>query len=696
MATRNLIRSLKRVKYDHFVYDLEVEDNHTFLIGDVFSHNCDMSGNIIFRPPQYNKLPLSVYAELFRKQGQQGVTILPEFVQNLFSDNITSIHESIVRQNWQMLIALGKSGDDATINALNAYVPNQTRGIVEFLGYDGSSTVVNDGDTTSALIEFTAVDQAQIDQSIPPSTKPTNNILTVDILNSIATQYEKRFGGTRITITQDDIVSSNSSGALTQRKSLFQQLQNLSSVRNAAVKSYLSQLSNLGIDASSIAGQSQQATQAAVQQAVLAQQNQLMQEVLQIASMGSVGGLSKPSISPEFANLVQDDTRNLIGRGSGRRFIIRDDSIISFRIEEGQPDFCNVTVSGALNFGPGLTSPSLVDGKLITASATDFDLWRQYGFKKRDSIQAPFLHDAATQCQPYAVFQLLRQRSKVMKGTITVIGNEYYQLGDVVYLGDRDMLFYVTGVQHSFTNGSDFTTSLNLEYGRPPGEYIPSPLDVIGKTMLKQHTSSVGVTRRQINPDTFYYPLRPTPVLYLSTIKTGDTNAQEKLLRTDSNQGRLLNLLMNANAELQKPNAVLVITGFTTGSDNDDDVPARIDAVKQWFMAPKLMNSGLSSQTLNSFKGFNPIPEASISTKTLDLTLQDSGTDNSTTSGTNQENVFVSSSDQTVIVPIGDKNLELGILNACQEAFTLIGDFTNTPDTLPYIIEVGIYYKSGS
>lgn len=666
-----------------------------------FEFFCDQSGNIRFRPPQYNKVPLSVYFELFRRNGQQGVDILPDFVKNLFVDNITTVYENIIQSNWNILLALGKSGDTSLINAMNAYVDGKQKGIVEFLGFSGQyvngQPIISDGNATDILLEFTSSDQVKLDRIAPPASNIASNNLSLDVLQAIASKMEKRFGTARMIITEDDIVVQNDDAAITKRKELFKQLRTYSSQRNSFIKKYLSQLNNLGIDASSAvstgsAQETQQEVEGAVTKAIKAKQDKLAQEILQVVSTGNIQGYTRPVISNEFQNLIEDDSRNFIGRGSGRRFIIRDDSIKSFRVEEGQPDFCRCNVIGQLNFGSQAFGPSVMEGRALWAGAVDYDLWRMYGYKSTDDIKVPFLSDPETQLKPYAVFLLLRQRRKVMRGSVTVIGNEYYQLGDVVYLSDRDLLFYVTGVSHAFGEGEDFTTTLTIEYGRPPGEYIPTPLDIIGKTLLKQNTSTVAITRRQLNPDTFYYPLRPTPVLYMKNINSGDTDALEKMLGTDTNQGRLINALMNANFALQKPNSVLVITGFKTGSENDSDVQARIDTVKQWFMAPKLMNSGLSdSVTLIDFKDYSAISLDKISTKILDLTVKDSSI--SATEDPNPDDVIAS--DQSIISAIGDPNLGLGILSACQEAFPLIGD-DDVAEGLPYVIEIGIFYKKTS
>ena len=663
-----------------------------------FHFYADESGNIRFTPPQYNRVPLSVYYELFRRQGQQGVDILPDFIKDLFVQNIAGIREQIVQANWNILLDLGKSGDGTLINALEAAVPetDSAQGIVEFLGYAGpqpnGGIVISDGNITGELIEFNSADQVAIDRAIPPSNKTESNPLNKDVLDAIGRQMEKRFGTSRIVIDEGDIIAQNDIAAITKRKELFKTLRTHSSQRNALVKLYLAQLNKLGVDPSAIteAGtplQTQANVESVVQDAVQTQQAILAQEILQVVFTGNAQGFSRPTISPEFQNLIEDDTRNFIGRGSGRRFIIRDDSIKSFRIEESQPDYCRVTVEGAKNFIDG---HSLIEGRWLWAGAVDYDLWRMYGFKTTTDIKVPFLSDPESQLKPYAVFLLSRQRRKVMRGTVTVVGNEYYRLADVVYFADRDMIFYVTGVSHSFGQGEDFTTTLTVEYGRPPGEYIPTPLDVIGKVLLKQNTSSFTLTRRQLNPDTFYYPLRPAPVLYLANVTNllDDNSALTNMLGTDSNQGRLITMLLNANLALRNPSTVLVVTGFHTGSENDADAQKRVDTVIQWFKAPKILSTGITGQTLRDFTEYSAIKDR-IEPKILNLTV--SG--NAVTAST-EENEIVAS-DQTIINSIGDQNLNLGIINACQECYALIGDKT-VAETLPFVVEVGIFYKKAS
>src|SRR6202041_1153644 len=72
------------------------------------------------------------------------------------------------------------------------------------------------------------------------------------------------------------------------------------------------------------------------------------------------------------------------------------------------------------------------------------------------------------------------------------------QPGEVIYLAQRNMLFYVNSVQHQFTFASGFTTTLNLTYGHSPGEYIPTVMDAIGKLIYANKDSgSLSVQRQE-------------------------------------------------------------------------------------------------------------------------------------------------------------------------------------------------------
>jgi hypothetical protein len=94
---------------------------------------------------------------------------------------------------------------------------------------------------------------------------------------------------------------------------------------------------------------------------------------------------------------------------------------------------------------------------------------------------------------------LSRARKNVLRGNIIIVGNEFMQPGEVVFIEDRGLLFYISSVTHNFTYGGNFTTSLELTYGHTPGEYIPTTLDVVGKMLFNNRDANNAIIQRQSN-----------------------------------------------------------------------------------------------------------------------------------------------------------------------------------------------------
>jgi hypothetical protein len=112
-------------------------------------------------------------------------------------------------------------------------------------------------------------------------------------------------------------------------------------------------------------------------------------------------------------------------------------------------------------------------------------MWRQFGYRATRAETIPYLTNPETQLAPYAVMKLMQERGKIHTGTITVIGNEHYQAGETVYIAPKEMLYYIESVSHDIDLANNsFRTTLRLSYGRPLGQYIPQPFDIIGRTLL--------------------------------------------------------------------------------------------------------------------------------------------------------------------------------------------------------------------
>ncbi len=157
---------------------------------------------------------------------------------------------------------------------------------------------------------------------------------------------------------------------------------------------------------------------------------------------------------------------------------IEDYDIIGWDLQEGEPDYTRIDVSGA----PDYTDLSQAIETFYMAFGVHYQLWRTYGYKFA-SIHKKFIHHGE-QARRYGEILLAMQEGKVFSGNIIKRGDSKHQPGDVGYISSRDMLYYITGVQHNFTYGKGYTTSLTLQYGRRPGTYIPHPFDSLGSYIL--------------------------------------------------------------------------------------------------------------------------------------------------------------------------------------------------------------------
>jgi len=214
--------------------------------------------------------------------------------------------------------------------------------------------------------------------------------------------------------------------------------------------------------------------------------NEIKQSLASFATALGGAPTGIPRMPKFMEDLIENDLQNDDGFRSGKRYIIKDDVLLSMSLNINLPDFNRVDVQGNVDIvGKQLGGTGAIP-QLFWAGAVDYDSWRQFGHKAAgQEVHRADFSDPETQCAPYAVFKLLQQRKKIHSGTVTVVGNEFYRPGDVVYVNAKSMLYYVETVTHDLNlDTGKFTTSLTLTYGKALGEYLPTPLDVIGKGVL--------------------------------------------------------------------------------------------------------------------------------------------------------------------------------------------------------------------
>lgn len=496
---------------------------------------CDTQGHVRVRAPQYNRMPSSVFYRMMYLKQTLNIQVFPEYLNQLFTDQINGLKtqleiiedeirldcDLIIIANGDVISSDPTTADSQAATIINNGATNNAGASFNFVsnrasGYitDTNSTIqqsnpdVAESQVPTALSYYNKVQgQSGLNQVFTNSQRFTtinqavkkqqqaqggNNTMSSTVsgntdVNLLINRIQQK-SGQKLAVTDYITTGANNIKSVqlppNQTVDVFKttsDLQQKLSQRQQAIKSFYNTLKNdaelKSLDSSNTVG------------------NQLV----------TPGGYGNTKIPEVFEHMIEDETYDDYGPGSGSRYIIRRPQIKSINITANAPPYTTVEVQGILS--PFLANPSNLPQDLnffpgsgngmVTAMAIDYDMWRNYGFKGQSTVQVPFLSDPATQCGPYAAMLLSTARKNIFRGSITISGNEFMQPGEVVFLEDRGMLFYVTSVRHNLTQGNSFTTTLELTYGHTPGEYIPTTMDFIGKLIYKNKNDASTVIQRQ-------------------------------------------------------------------------------------------------------------------------------------------------------------------------------------------------------
>lgn len=538
-------------------------------------------GHIEVRNPKYNRMPSSAFFNMLRMKTELGVQVYPQFLEDLYSNQVGQLYTNVeVLEDEIRLycLALGKNTDtdcDTFIGSLGgaangfSFISNETTGTIT----GGALNIQTQANPDSALASPPAALTSQI------SVGTFSAAATVDLILGQApisgttnnpTQFQNlsRIQATANTITRQQLIINRLQGKTGQTFD-FSQIANPSgsTLQTALLSSVnLLQITN---------GISQRLSQ---RQSALKQLSGAIKNANEALNMfnGSAGPGDTPqsnsSLSPAlynsrnipqvFESMIEDESYDDLGEGSAKRYVLKNHDIISYNISENRPDYTSIEVTGLLsgqytsnNELPPDLNVFQSGNAMTTAAAVDYDLWRMYGMSLPQGVNAPWLSNPDTQCAPYAVSLLNRARHNILRGTIEVIGNEYQQPGEVVYVENRDLLFYVESVSHQFNFGRSFTTSMQLTYGHNAGEYIPTFLDVVGKSLYKNQGTSNLVHKKQGN--TWNQE-------YLGTI-VGDTSPTAAVGNTSSTSS--LTPSSSGGSSTSNPSTATTSTSSSAASD---------------------------------------------------------------------------------------------------------------------------------
>lgn len=671
---RAFILKLRNSKYKiftgNFMSVLEKCQQATKFIN--FEFFCNPHGHLEFRPPQWNRTPVSILERLFEISDDKTKKIVPDFLTQMFENRTSSLRREIHSFNIKIVmlalllgrypdsqlipnfrdpnvLSLWKDGNERITNAYLRFFginpkglnPDSKKSVLlqgnsnktllgdlvntgdQLIG-DGLSLSFgfgDDGDTinadTSTLLGiFDPIFQEEkgllnnlLTTAQNPESVPATEYATAKNLNLIRDEFRKVGGfdpaaeiiGNSDNFNDRDFIFHNKHDEGKRAILIERYLNELSSTissrdrlvtilqRNEDKQNELDDINSIlsgEFSAENDNSDDEFKTPISdfIDDNVLEPLEKLSSNIKKIKDIFS-GEATKNSL---FDHLVEDDKRNLDGPGSGRRFIIEDHDIFACTFTETPPEFNRIDVVGDAPLGIGSGLQQKFEEKYFWAGATDFDSWRQFGYISGGTKQLPYSSDSELQCKPYAIMELQLQRTKINRGTISLVGNEYYAPGDVVYIKHLGMLYYVTSVSHSFSFGKTFQTELILENGHPPGIYLPSPIDVIGQQLTKDFLKdSAPLVYRNQNGDDSYRALQPdSNLLFPAGLKVeAPTQNIDTFLDYKNNQVRYTNMMIDLNSILIGNRKVL-LRGFVRGDSDLVDVTNKLKVVRYLLENP--------------------------------------------------------------------------------------------------------------
>lgn len=560
-----------------------------------FEFFCDSQGHIVFRPPQYNRTPRTLLEQMLLLNRTGGIKLFPDFLTSLFQSREESLFYEIKILEWKIRMnaaLLGATTDDsiaslvkgqvgstfyfvtdpsratAAIKAEKALNPTEKQGLQEAIKIaNASSQLTNSEGLFSAHAQINL--QREITAAVEKSNIGNEQAYTTALENVAALTGMQRRSFPEYEKAKVGVTKNGQSNPASDIARIITEIQSLISDRSKILRSY----------------------------------EKILEQSIEIGTIGDDG---KSSVSITTTNiddlpqgvlekLIEDDRRDYLGHMSGDRFIIKDESIFDCSFTEAPPEVTIATVTGGMPIVG--EQGNLAGMPVLTAYGVDFDLWRQYGFRSEKPFDKPFFSSADYQCAPYAVMLLSRQRKNIVTGTATVVGNEFYQLGDVVYVAHRQMLYYVTKISHNFGYNGDFKTTLELKYGHPPGQYIPTPLDLIGKMQITKGNSQGSYRIR-----------RETPQLdsLIGSVVFNPPDSDDLFAgkHAKRNYEQLVNALTIAQTEVDKTKPLTSprIYCMTFFGDTNTQT-ARCEAVQKWLSNPVKPGASRGGEGINGIGG---------------------------------------------------------------------------------------------
>lgn len=575
----------------------------------------DSQGHIKARPPAYNRVPSSVFRKMIKDAKEKGKRIFPQILERLFINQIEGLSEQIqivedeIRLRTSLLgfasdgkaerfLSTGLDTPYTSAESSFAFVTSENDGT---LGSQDLRTMfqqahpdIREGIDYKPLKKFEITISGQLKKTalfdINKRIKAIDNInignTSSDILTNRINKIRERLQVVRgVKIPDNQQILSGDRQVGTKQLEVLKVVNEIArfiSERQSLLKIMSNSIKNL-------------------EQGVGVNTDPKKAQALIYPNLNT-----KVELPDLLEHMIEDEDYDDLGPGSAGRFIIKENQILELRISETPPPYTVVEVNGL--FGEGLAdAPSALNigsggNAISTAFAIDYDLYKMYGFRAGQPVPVRALSNADTQLAPFAVFLLNKARKNIIQASCTIVGNEYQQPGEVIYIEDRNLLFYVDDVSHSFNYSGTFQTTMKLSYGHAPGEYIPTMLDIVGKALYsKRHQSNL------IRHNRHGHPSGETPITSIVVDQSAtfdDLDPMNRLVSGKLGQQNVKNLanIVVAASGILTPNLgkqpiieLRIYYNSETGGSPDPTLLQTAEAIRNWIVNPASKQLGSDS-----------------------------------------------------------------------------------------------------
>ena len=590
-------------------------------------------GHIEIRPPQYNRIPSSVLAKMLQKRQKHGFQLFPNFLHDLFFNQINGLKDRIEIVEDEIRLrgaALGFINDEQ----FNILLGGSVTGITGNTTF--SFVTSSDGQLGSKDLQnvFLQANPEIISDGLSQALGELNQILKIPssaIVNFDVLQRTKIVNETSFSISKDDQINDR----LQEIRKRLELKTGITPPNKSDLLPNDKTLLGLGRSQIDVLNLTNQISMfLSERQGLLKLLSNAVKNLDQGLSINNNPDLSKNLLYPTLyqknksfpeilEHLIEDETNDDLGFNSGKRFIIKDSLVKNVTITRSPPPFTTVEVNGALENalvqGPSGLEIGQGGNGISTAISINYDLFRKYGYRGYSSVNVPFLSDPESQCAPYAVYLLNQAQRNIIHASISLVGNEYYQPGEVYYLEDRDLLFYAESISESFSYGQDYTSSMNLTYGHKPGQFIPTMLDLIGKALYTNRFQ--GNLIKHVKKS---LPGEEHICVFVQHIEANQDEIEindETIFKgsyADINKQALSNLIILAGGYLGNEHLV-ELRMYHTGSGINNKLKATANWIQSYLLNPsQLIEQKESKQILSNNTSFN-LRKENISIVEVDL-----------------------------------------------------------------------------